>query len=373
MARTTSAQSHSEVLRRLALALARKPASEKKRVLTLLRELIEAEHPSEMLEPILALVSEAEWTEAERELDRCAEEGVSLISIFDSGYPSAFREIIDSPVVFYLRGTLPSDKGLAIVGSRKSTQYGNTFAYALAKKLSSHRIPVISGLARGIDSAAHQGAVEEKAVTIAILGSGVLNIYPAENETLAERVLENGGAILSEYGLHTSPRDYFFPERNRLVAAISKAVVVVEAEKRSGALITARLAAEQGRDVFAVPGSVLSPLSEGTNWLIKCGAAPITNYEDLSGLWPELAKLSTEKMNARAKVANDNDCDLPSVALEILARLDHQISKPFDLIVDESALPAGEVARLLGVLELEGRISRLPGANFLKNQTVDMG
>jgi len=362
--------SHSETLRCLLLALSRKPASEKRRARSLVQDLLDAETPSSLLEELISVLTRDEWCVAEKELREAEEQNVQVYSLFDREYPGALREIIEPPLVIFVRGSLPQAKGLAIVGSRKCTPYGEGFASAIAQRASELEIPVVSGFARGIDACAHRGAMRGRAPGLGILGSGVLRIYPAEHERLAEEFLSSGGAILSEYGLHMAPRDYFFPERNRLVSAMSKAVVVVEAERRSGALITARLAAEQGREVFALPGSILSPLSEGTNWLLKCGSAPITSIEDLSTLWPEI--LSRGSAEGRKNERAPSSEKLPPEAERLLSLLDFQVCKPFDSIVEQMDRPAGDIAQLLSMLELEGQITRLPGAVFLKNQTVDI-
>ena len=206
---------------------------------------------------------------------------IEEISINSKEYPQNLKNIYDPPKKIYLIGNknLLCQKGIAIVGSRDGTQYGKQISYKIAKKLNENNIIVISGLAIGIDSYAHKGALEKG--TIAVLGSGIDNIYPKENLELAREIIKNKGCIISEYPLGTKPERLHFPQRNRIISGLSDGVVVIEASKKSGALITAEFALEQGKEVFAVPGDINKKQSEGTNQLIKDGAILLTSATDI--------------------------------------------------------------------------------------------
>ncbi len=216
------------------------------------------------------------------ELELCKKENIRVISIFDRDYPELLKSIPDAPMVLYIKGKLDCLLGLniAVIGSRKASSYGLLTAERISRQLASLGVTIVSGMARGIDSAAHRGALDAGGRTVAVLGSGVLNIYPPENASLAKKI-SNNGALISEFPLKRAPLRENFPRRNRIVSGLSKGVVVVEAAKRSGALITADLALDQGRDVFAIPGEVDSPTSYGTNYLIKQGAKLVDSAEDI--------------------------------------------------------------------------------------------
>jgi len=208
---------------------------------------------------------------------------VDIISINDSEYPEILRNIYDPPLSLYIRGNkkILNDDCIAIVGCRVCSQYGRNVAKELAYNISKHNINIVSGLAKGIDGVAHEGAIVAGGKTIAVLGNGLDTIYPLENVTLAKEILKTGGAIISEYPLGESPKKQNFPERNRIVSGMSKGIIVVEAKEKSGTLITVDFALEQGKDVFVVPGNINSENSKGTNELIKQGAKLITTYKDV--------------------------------------------------------------------------------------------
>lgn len=210
---------------------------------------------------------------------------IEEISIESEEYPEQLRNIYDAPLRLYVLGNkaLLSGKGIAIVGSRKATKYGEKIALQLSERLSENGINIISGLALGIDTCAHLGTLQKNNIgkTVAVLGSGLDEIYPKQNIELAKKIIKNGGCIISEYPLGTKPEKLNFPQRNRIISGLSKGVVVVEASGKSGSLITAEFALEQGREVFAVPGNILDFTSVGTNNLIKQGAKLVTNYMDI--------------------------------------------------------------------------------------------
>ena len=215
---------------------------------------------------------------------------IEEISIESEQYPKQLRNIYDPPIKLYVLGNkeILKNKGIAIVGSRKATEYGKTVSQQLAKQLSENSINIISGLAVGIDTYAHLGTLQvvesgfsNKGKTIAVLGSGLDEIYPKENINLAKQIIKSGGCIVSEYPLGTKPEKLNFPQRNRIISGLSKGVVIVEASEKSGSLITAEFALEQCRDVFSIPGNILNSTSVGTNNLIKQGAKLVTSYRDV--------------------------------------------------------------------------------------------
>lgn len=210
---------------------------------------------------------------------------IEEINIKDEFYPQQLKNIYNPPLKLYVLGNkdLLKEDGIAIVGARKATEYGEKVALDISKKLSENGINIISGLALGIDTYAHLGTFQQngKGRTIAVLGSGLDIIYPKQNIGLAKEILKRGGCIVSEYPLGTKPEKLHFPQRNRIISGLSKGVLVVEASEKSGALITADFALEQGKDVFAVPGDIGNLLSVGTNNLIKQGAKLVTKYDEI--------------------------------------------------------------------------------------------
>lgn len=210
---------------------------------------------------------------------------VEEISIESKEYPEQLKNIYNPPIKLYVLGNkkLLEQKGIAIVGCRNASQYGKKVALRFAKDLSENRINIISGLALGIDTCAHLGTLRKNGIgkTIAVLGSGLDEIYPKQNIELAKQIIKNGGCIISEYSFGAKPEKLNFPKRNRIISGLSRGVLVVEANEKSGSLITADFALEQGREVFAIPGNILNSTSVGTNNLIKQGAKLVTSYEDI--------------------------------------------------------------------------------------------
>jgi DNA processing protein len=209
---------------------------------------------------------------ADRELERAEKLGARLVGLDDPDYPKALAATYDPPPVLFVRGTLlatPEVASVAVVGARGATPSGRAFARNLSRELAQAGLEVVSGLARGIDGEAHRGALEAKGRTVAVLGSALDRVYPGEHERLALEIAERGGAVVSEFPFGTGPKPHHFPQRNRIIAGLAQGVVVVEAKERSGALVTARFAADQGREVLAVPGHPTEPLAAGTNALIE--------------------------------------------------------------------------------------------------------
>lgn len=209
---------------------------------------------------------------------------IEKIKINDNEYPRLLKNIYDPPKQIYILGNkeILNNESIAIVGSRNATEYGKKVALKLAKDLSEKGIVIVSGLAKGIDSYSHLGTLySNTGKTIAVLGSGIIEMYPKENIILAKEIIKRGGCIISEYSPYTKPNKMNFPKRNRIISGLSKGVIIVEATEKSGALITADFALEQGRDVFAIPGDIFNKNYVGTNKLIQDGAKLITNYEDI--------------------------------------------------------------------------------------------
>lgn len=211
------------------------------------------------------------------------ENNIEIINIYDKNYPDKLKVIYDPPIVLYIKGNknILNEKAMAIVGCRMCTKYGENIANKLAYNLSLNNINVISGLARGIDSCAHKGTLKTNGKTIAVVGCGLDRVYPTENKTLFNEIINNNGAIISEYIIGTKPLAKNFPRRNRIISGLSDGVIVVEAREKSGTLITVDFALEQGKNIYAVPGNIDNPNSYGTNDLIKQGAKIITNFQDI--------------------------------------------------------------------------------------------
>lgn len=246
------------------------------------------------------LAAQTAEADPEKELRAAQAAGVSVLTALDEGYPALLKNIYDPPLVIYVRGELKTVPAAAIVGTRKATPYGLRTSARLARELASAGVAVVSGLARGIDTAAHQAAVEAGGVTWAALGAGLNVIYPLENRKLADRIVEKGGALVSEFPLGKGPLPANFPRRNRVISGLSLATVVVEGGFESGALITARFALDQGREVLAVPGPVDSPVSRGPNFYIKNGAYPVENGEDIIACFPPEALFGLRAASAEA-------------------------------------------------------------------------
>ena len=225
--------------------------------------------------------------EAEKILNQIEKENIKLITIMDKEYPKKLHRIYDKPILLYAKGNtklLKSLKKISIIGSRNCSEYGKMVTQKLSYMLAKKDYTIVSGMAKGIDSYAHKGTLTAKGNTIAILGSGVNYVYPEENKRLYNKILEQNGLILSEYGIDTKPIPEYFPARNRLISGISDKILITEASRKSGTMITANFAIEQGKTVYAVPGNITSTRSEGTNELIKDGAILVNSLEDITDL-----------------------------------------------------------------------------------------
>ena len=291
------------------------------------------------------------------EMERTEAAGFTLVTMADPSYPEALKEIYDPPPVLYVSGELrPEDRfSIAVVGARRCSHYGRIAAEALAADLARAGLTVVSGLARGIDSAAHRGALRAGGRTIAVLGSGLDRIYPPENARLATEISASG-AVVSEFPPGTGPARGNFPFRNRVISGISLGVLVVEAAERSGSLITARMALDQGRPVFAVPGRIDSPASRGTNNLIAQGAAIVRSADDVFEEFPYL--LGPQRDAPRKTLP-----DLSENERIVLAALSEE-ERPIDEITDSSGFSPSIVAATLLSLELKRLVVQLPGKLF---------
>lgn len=289
-----------------------------------------------------------------------AHEGINLVGYYDQNYPEKLKYINDPPAILYCKGHLVwPELVIAIVGSRKCSAYGKRVAHQLAMGLSGTGVQVVSGLARGIDTAAHQGALEKEGGTLAVLGCGIDVVYPRENQKLFQEVIahENSG-IISELPLKSEPVRYHFPLRNRIISGLADGVVVTEAALKSGALITAELALEQGKDVFAVPGSIFSEQSVGTHKLIKDGAKIVTCLDDILEEYGQLCLFKEEKVQ-------DNTIQLSESEQQLLDCIGAE-----PISVDElgllSKLPIGELMAALSWLEINGLIQQIVGRKFMR-------
>lgn len=307
----------------------------------------------------------------EKELCELPKIGARLIRWTDRDYPVNLRQIADPPPFLFMRGTLAMDdpKYVAVVGARAASDAGRRMAQRLGLELAAKGFTVVSGLARGIDSEAHQGALDARGRTVAVLGCGVDVIYPPENRKLAEAMVEGGGAILSELPVGTPPLAENFPTRNRLISGMCLGVVIVEAAEKSGSLITARTALEQDRQVFAVPGSPLNGKTRGSNRLLKEGARLVDCVEDvLEELLPQLGGSRGIAVATEGSAVNKlDDKAIESESLEvrnILMLLQNADKLHVDALIDGAGLNAQTMLKLLLELELRGLVTQHPGKLF---------
>jgi DNA processing protein len=299
-------------------------------------------------QPTANLLHTRKQLNLDAEFEKITRCGARLITLIDDDYPAVLKKLPDAPTVLYIRGTLRSDDNhaLSIVGTRKATTYGRDAAYHLSKQLAAQGVTVISGLAHGIDSAAHKGALDGGGRTLAVMGCGVDIIYPNDNQKLAQQIM-GCGAIISEFPIGMHPEARNFPRRNRVISGLALGVLVVEAPEKSGAMITASIAADQGREVFAVPGNIFNPMSTGTNRLIQDGAKLVINVSDiLDELNIAHDNVQTQTMTERIIPANNTEAEI----------LKHLGADPIhiDDLVRLCGLPVAMVSSTLTILELKG-------------------
>lgn len=318
---------------------------------------------------------------AEGELERVRALGGDILVLDDGAYPALLREIADPPITLYVRGEWGACLDapcVAMVGSRKGSTYGVNASGMLARDLAKRGVTIVSGLARGIDAAAHRGAMEAGGRTIAVMGTGLGEIYPRDHRKLADEILASGGALVTEFPLETPPVPQNFPYRNRIISGLSLGTIIVEASEKSGSLITARLAMEQNREVFAVPGNITSRVSFGTNYLIKgAGAKLVQQWQDVaSELGEEVARellppeLDAEKKRtgksetSEAKPATPADLSESERAVWALLSTDEAVH--IDALTVESGMPMGQLTSALLGLEMRELVRQLPGRSFVK-------
>lgn len=307
-----------------------------------------------------ALVQPGLLERAEAELERAERNGYTILTQKDSRYPSLLREIFDPPYVLYCAGDTAAINShcVSIVGSRRPTAYGRSVAERMGEDLASRGLTVVSGLARGIDAQAHIGALKGGR-TVAVLGSGLENIYPKENRRLFDRIIQNG-AVISEFPLDSPPLGFHFPIRNRVISGLSRALIVIEAAKKSGSLISARLALDQNREVMAVPGPISSEMSRGTNWLIQSGAKLVEGWADiLEELPPDVRE--------ELQIRHQNRTGAPKLSAEesrILDLIPLEKALHIDEIIQASERSVSEISAILLGLELKDTIRQIPGKYF---------
>lgn len=305
-----------------------------------------------------SLFEQKEKIDPDKEMEKLEKEDIAAISITDPEYPEELKQIYNPPFILYIKGAIPKEKfSIAIVGSRKVTNYGKQAAQMFSRDLAKAGITIISGMALGIDSIAHLECLKAGQRTIAVLGSGLdaASIYPAANKRLAEEITLNG-AILSEYPIGAPPLKHHFPARNRIISGLSLGVAVIEATETSGALITAKFALEQNKDVFAVPGSIFSESSIGTNNLIKSGAKPVTSAQEI---------LDELDLNMAAAFIKTREIIPESKEEEIiLANLSHEPIH-IDKIKELTKLDTAALSSVLTIMEMKGKVKNLGAMQFV--------
>ncbi|MBI9045369.1 MAG: DNA-protecting protein DprA [Anaerolineaceae bacterium] len=315
--------------------------------------LLQAGLPKKILENFIQFRDQFDFEKVEEQIHAL---DVQVLTWEDEGYPARLLEIQNSPPVIFLRGNyLLEDRwAVAIVGTRRVSPYGRQIASDLATYLAQNGVTVISGLARGVDGIAQKAALKAGGRTISVLGCGVDQIYPPENKAIFNEIIESG-AIISDYGLGTLPESHNFPPRNRIISGLSLASVIIEAGRKSGALITASYAAEQGREVFSVPGNIYAPMSKGTNHLIQQGARPLIEFDELLDLL-DLRKSHQHQIASKTIPSDKNEF--------IILKVISDESLHIDDILDKTNLTIEEVSATLAILELKGLVRQAGGMNY---------
>lgn len=321
--------------------------------------------PEEFLAPLLAPLSPADL---EEQASRMSRSGARVVVLTDAEYPRLLAETPDAPPALFVRGRpLGGRPAVAVVGARRASRAGLETAHHLGRQLAGAGVLVVSGFARGVDAAAHRGALET-GTSLGVFGCGADVCYPTDQRRLLEALLAKG-SVVSEFPMGTHPEPFRFPIRNRIIAGLSRIVVVVEAAERSGSLITARLAAEYGRDVAAVPGAILSPCAAGSNLLLKDGAILVRSVEDILR---ELPDEERALLAARSAPGADADLVLPeglsADAVRLFGALDPDEPRDADALALAAGLPASRLSGALVALEIEGLLQALPGALFLRKR-----
>jgi DNA processing protein len=309
-----------------------------------------------------------ERAEPEAELQKARAEGVTIVVRAEPEYPLALTYLTDAPPILYVKGTIVEQdaQAIAVVGMRKCSLYGQDQAERLAGGLARVGFTIVSGLARGIDSAAHKGALAAGGRTLAVMGNGLATVYPPENHRLAEAVVERG-ALVTEFPMATMPAAENFPRRNRILAALALGVIVVEAGKQSGSLITARLAAELGKEVFAVPNRIDAPGAAGVHALIRDGAKLVESVADVLDEFPDLGIATAAQEDAPRQTALALKANLSPEESRLMEILDGQPT-PLDVLAGRAGLEASRASGAITLLELKGLVRALPGGRFVRRQ-----
>lgn len=321
------------------------------------RELIDGFNASSQL--ARKIVAAKKSVKAEKCIDKLSAAGLSFVTIADEDFPKTLRQINDPPVVLYYKGNLEvvDNRCFAIVGARKASSYGREAAEYFAEKLTSRGLLIVSGMARGIDTYAHTGALK-KGKTAAVLGCRIESAYPARNKELCMQIVDSGGCVMSEYPPGTPPAPYRFPARNRIVSGLCEAVLVVEANERSGALITADLALSQGREVIAVPGNIGSPLSRGPHKLIKAGAMLAEHPDDVL----ELLKIGVGPHKKKNAVDTTDLTDQERGILKFISWSESHV----DRIAADAKTDIGSLLSVLTSLEIKGLVIKTAGNHYCR-------
>jgi DNA processing protein len=329
-------------------------------------------------EAVESIMARDLFERASCEVERVRSMGADLLLLDDGVYPQLLREIFDPPITLYVKGDWAvclEQPCVAIVGSRRSSTYGQNASSMLARDLAARGITIISGLARGIDAAAHKGALEAGGRTVAVMGTGLDQVYPRDHRKLADEILEKGGALVSEFPLETPPAPQNFPYRNRVISGLSLGVAVIEAAENSGSLITARLALEQGREVFAVPGNITSRNSFGTNYLIKgAGAKLVQQWQDIVAELPQEIAARLLPPETKGKGASDEltrqlelvPGDLSMAEQSVWRLLSADAPLHIDALAEETKLSVPELTAALLALEMRELVRQLPGKCFVR-------
>jgi len=328
-------------------------------------------------EAVDSLIAREAHEKAEREIEEVRKLGGDILILDDGVYPSLLREIYDPPIVLYVTGEWSEcldQPCVAIVGSRRCSTYGQNSALMLARELAQRGVTIISGLARGIDAMAHRGALEAGGRTVAVMGTGLDEVYPRDHRKLAQQIVDGGGALVSQFPLRTPPVSENFPYRNRVISGLSLGVLVVEAAENSGSLITARLAMEQNREVFAVPGNITSRTSFGTNYLIKgAGAKLVQQWQDVAAEMPPqiAARLLPPPVGRKKEKDLINQLslapkDLSEAESTVFKLLSPDNPAHIDALVETSKLSVSQITGTLLTLEMRELVRALPGKCFVR-------
>lgn len=336
----------------------------------------ELEHLRLKPETIESILKREFEDKAVEELENVKRLGGDVLILDDGSYPALLREIADPPMTLYVKGEWQAcfeQPCVAVIGSRMCSTYGENAAEMLARDLASRGICIVSGLARGIDAAAHKGAIRGGGKTVAVMGTGIDNVYPRDNTRLVKEILESGGCIVSQFPLGTPPLKDNFPYRNRIISGLSLGVLIIEASERSGSLITARLAAEQDREVMAVPGNITSGNSFGTNYLIKSGAKLVQQWQDVVAELPSeiAASILPPKIDERSNGNTSRQqelipADLNENEKRIWPLLPADDAIHIDVLLESSGLSFGDLNTALVALDIRDLIRVLPGKHYAR-------